>query len=139
MILIEPFNQKDSEEIALVMREAFNYVNQGWSKEESETYIQEYFDHSCNWIARDENKIVGFIIANKQVTSLFVDAIGVLPSEMGKGIAKMLWEKTEQYAKEQNLEDIKMIADPESSAYQWYMKLGFEETGWVEIIRKINN
>ena len=56
---------------------------------------------------------------------------------MGHGIAKTLWNSLIELTKNQDLRTIKIIADPKSVAYQWYMKLGFEETGWVELSKEI--
>lgn len=136
---IEKFNKNEIKQIAKVMKEAFNSVHQGWSDQESLEYIEEYFNKPANFIAKEKDQIVGFIIADKHSDHLFIDAIGVLPTEMNKGIAKALWNKILEYCKEENITEIKMIADPKSVAYQWYKKLQFTETGWVELALKLPN
>ncbi len=132
-LAISSFSRNDVKEIAEVMKNAFNSVDQGWTDESSLVYINEYFDKSANFVAKIDNRIVGFVIADKRSDHLFVDAIGVLPSEMGKGIAKELWRVIVSYCKQNQVTKIKMIADPTSVAYKWYKKLNFKETGWVEL------
>lgn len=136
-LTISGFTRDDVKEIAKVMMDAFNSVNQGWTDKSSLAYINEYFDKSANLVAKKGNRIVGFIVADKRSDHLFVDAIGVLPSEMGKGIAKELWKGILNYCKQNNVPEIKMIADPTSTAYKWYKKLNFKETGWVELNLKL--
>lgn len=138
-IKIEKFNKKEIKQISYVMKEAFNSVDQNWSDQEGLEYIEEYFNKSANFVAKENDKIVGFIVADKHSDHLFIDAIGVLPSEMNKGIAKSLWNKILEYCKKENITEIKMIADPKSIAYQWYKKLQFKETGWVELALKLPN
>lgn len=136
---IERFNKKDINQIANVMREAFNSINQEWSESESLEYIKEYFNKSANFVVKENQNILGFVIADKHSDHLFIDTIGVLPSEMNKGLAKILWNKIIEYCKQEHIKEIKMIADPKSIAYQWYKKLQFNETGWVELSLKLPN
>lgn len=136
-LTISSFARVDIKEIASVMMAAFNRVDQGWTDESSLAYINEYFDKSANLAAKKDNRIVGFLVADKRSDHLFIDAIGVLPSEMGNGIAKELWSGMLRYCKQNNVPEIKMIADPTSVAYKWYKKLNFKETGWVELNLKL--
>ena len=132
-LAISSFAKNDVKEIADVMKNAFNSVDQGWTDGSSLAYINEYFDKSANFVAKIDTRIVGFVVADKRSDHLFIDAIGVLSSEMGKGIAKELWREIVNYCKQNQVTKIKMIADPNSIAYKWYKKLNFKETGWVEL------
>lgn len=134
---IENFKVDEVADIALVMREAFNSVDQNWDEAGSISYIKSHFGSSFNKVARNGSKIIGIIIADKKDNHLFIDAIGVLPDFMGQGVAKQLWSAALEYGKAENLDSIKMITDPKSVDYQWYLKLGFNDTGWVEMEKKI--
>ncbi len=132
-LIIDKFDKNEIDRIANVMQQAFNSVNQDWTERSSKAFVREVFNMSCNLVAKMNGTIVGFIVANKQSDNLFVYAIGVKPNEMRKGVAKKLWERAMQYCKENNLYKVKMISNPKSQAYQWYKKLGFVDTGWVEL------
>ena len=132
-IRIEKLDKKDLESTASVMRSAFASVGQKWNREDSITYIQDHLEDACIYVAKENNVLVGFLVADKHTDHLFIDAIGVVPVAMGKGIAKALWNQAVEYCREKHIPQAKMIADPQSQAYQWYKRLGFEETGWVEM------
>ena len=124
------------EQIVYVMQEAFNSVGQGWTQEDSKLYVQEYFHKLGNFVAKTGDQVIGFIVADKHSDHLFIDAIGVLPQYMNQGVAKKLWAKELEFCRENNVGEIKLIADPKSAAYLWYKKLMFKETGWVELSLK---
>lgn len=132
-LVIERAKLADQDQIAWVLMEAFNAVDQGWTPKSSREWIKTYADYSCYFIAKVDDQIVGFIAAHKKANELFLDAIGVLPEFMGRGIGKALWQAAMDYCKDNNLAEIKMIADPKSTAYKWYKRLGFNQTGWVEL------
>jgi ribosomal protein S18 acetylase RimI-like enzyme len=136
-IAIQKISKVNLKEAAIVMMKAFNTVNQGWTEEASVEYTRRILKYSCSYIAVDNDKAVGFLAADIREDHVYIDAIGVLPEYMGQGIAKYLFNVALQHAKENKVELLKMTADPTSIAYQWYMKLGFKETGWVELMMKI--
>lgn len=136
-VTIDNMSTDNAFEAASVMKAAFNYVHQGWTDETSSQFIRESLSATLPLVARIDGQIVGILVAEKKVNDLVVDAIGVLPSHMGKGVAKKLWKAAEAFAQKKRLENIKMIADPKSPAYQWYKRMGFKDTGWVEIMKTV--
>lgn len=95
----------------------------------------------CHFIAKADEKIVGFLLGIslifEQGTSLFVDAICVLPEFQNKGIGTKLWKEMEEYAKEKKHNAIRLQTNPNWDSFSWYKKMGYEESGWIEVFKKI--
>jgi len=127
----------DLKDVSTIMKEAFNSVDQGWSLKDSKIYIDEHQKCSFRLIAEKESKIVGFLIGDKDVDTLIIHSIGVLPEHMGKGIGKALWEGALKYARNSKLDNIRLVADPKSEAFMWYKRMGLKENGWVEMEAKL--
>ncbi|PIY16967.1 hypothetical protein CO112_01940 [Candidatus Dojkabacteria bacterium CG_4_9_14_3_um_filter_150_Dojkabacteria_WS6_41_13] len=136
-VKLEKISSLNHELAAKVFQEAFNYVGQNWSETESIKYVERIAKYACSYVAILEGAAVGIIAADIKDDHLFVDAIGVSPKHMKEGIATLLWNQAKSFAKQSNISIIKMIADPKSLAYSWYEKLGFSETGWVELLLEI--
>ena len=74
-IVIESLSEADKLETANVMRLAFNFVDQDWSKEESLKYVERILKANRTFIAKIENKVVGFVSAEVKDDHVFVEAI----------------------------------------------------------------
>lgn len=135
---IRMLKKADIPKLAKVFQEAFNSVNQGWSLAGSKTYLREHMHCTLKLIALAGDEVVGFLIGTKDVDALVVNAVGVSPESMNKGIGKMLWNSAMEYVKREKLDAIRLVADPKSIAYQWYRKLGLKENGWVEMEKRIS-
>lgn len=137
-ILVLKMEEVDIEETAKVSTEAFNFVNQGWTEEESLEYIKRVFSFDCNYVAKEKERVVGFIVSQSREDHVYIEALAVHPQYMNKGIGKLLLNKVLTIGKENGFKQFKMTADPKSIAYSWYSKIGFKETGWVELILDTN-
>ncbi|MDD3647918.1 MAG: GNAT family N-acetyltransferase [Candidatus Dojkabacteria bacterium] len=136
-IKVREMTIEDIPETVEVFQKAFNSIGQGWSVEGSRAYVEEHQKCTCKLVAEIKSQIVGFIIGDKDVDTLFVHSIGVNPENMQQGIGKALWDAAQKQAKEKGLNELRLIADPKSIAYAWYKRLGFTETGWVEMGKQI--
>lgn len=137
-ILVLKMEEVDIEETAKVSTEAFNFVNQGETEEESLEYIKRVFSFDCNYVAKEKKRVVGFIVSQSREDHVYIEALAVHPQYMNKGIGKLLLNKVLTIGKENGFKQFKMTADPKSIAYSWYSKIGFKETGWVELILDTN-
>ena len=136
-VLVRDYQEGDLEGAARVMRVAFNSVDQGWSEEGALEYMKDVSSYVCRLVAVQGGEIVGLLVAKKEDKSFVVGAIGVDPEQMGRGIGRSLYETAMERAGALGCTSVRMVADPKSAAYKWYMKLGFEANGWVEVERKL--
>jgi ribosomal protein S18 acetylase RimI-like enzyme len=137
-ILVLKLEEGDITETAQVSTTAFNFVNQGCTEKESLEYIKRVFLFDFNYVAKENGEILGFIIAQSREDHIYIDAIAVHPNNMNRGIGKLLLNNVLKLGKEKGFKFFKMTADPKSIAYSWYSKIGFKETGWVELILETN-
>ena len=132
-VTISRISEGDVAETAVVMKNAFNFVDQGWGDEDSLKNVKMISGYDFSIKAVHMGVIVGFLASYLKDDHLYIDEIAVDPKYMGKGVAKKLWKEALEYAKKNKVDWIKLIADPKSVAYKWYKKLGLTESGWVEL------
>jgi ribosomal protein S18 acetylase RimI-like enzyme len=131
----------DSNEVKDVFMAAFNAAGEHWSDEAAMEHVRENYGGDAHWVVREEGKIVGFLMAvfaaRENGKELFVDAVAVLPEKQKRGIGKVLWEKAVLYAEEKNQGGIRLVANPNFQSYGWYVAMGFEPSGWVELSKRL--
>ncbi|RMH81434.1 MAG: GNAT family N-acetyltransferase [Acidobacteria bacterium] len=102
------------------------------------------------WIAKDKNRIVGFIASDgnwfskregKVVGALH--ELVVLPEYRGKGIGKKLVEKALEYFKDRGLDTVELwVGDQNKQAIEFYKSLGFQEKDrfnyWVRMTKTLS-
>jgi len=82
------------------------------------------------WVAQDDEKIIGFCIAEKEEEKNRIQAIYVLPEYQRNGIGKQLMEKALVWCR--NDRDIFVhVVRYNTKAIVFYKKIGFTETGKV--------
>lgn len=139
--VIEIMKKEDIDEVANVYMKVFNLVGEHWTLEIARKHIESNFVGDCHFVAKIEDKIVGLImgspLAFERGFSLYVDAVAVLPDYQNDGIGSHLWEKMESYAKNNDYNTISLLANPKLKSFDWYKEMGYEESGWIEVSKKI--
>lgn len=138
--LIEKMVDADLEEVSQIFVEAFNHEGESWGQKTAQNHVKENFFGEAHFVAKLDGEIVGFVIAfpltRETGLELFIDSIAVLPEHQHKGIGKALWEKLMEHVDEQNFSAVRLLSNEHLSAYRWYKKMGFRESGWVELYRR---
>jgi ribosomal protein S18 acetylase RimI-like enzyme len=138
---IEIMQKDDFAEVAEVFRTTFNGLREDWSRESALGHVEQNFFGDAHWVAKENEKIIGFLIGIVLVREagpeLFIDSIAVLPEHQAQGVGAKLWQKAEEFTKQNNFKAIRLQANPALPSYAWYQKMGFSESGWVELFKKI--
>lgn len=99
-------------------------------------YRLEHLDCSRErvFVAVDEQKVIGFIQAEVynllyQPSSINVLGLAVAQAYRGYGAGRLLMEKAEQWAKQQNINKVRLnSASQRENAHQFYQHLGYKNT-----------
>lgn len=127
MFVIEKAKHKDIDEILEVQSKTF--IDKGdWTNASS---IDLSIDENLSYIAKDNNKIVGYLVAvfdddtdEVETDGIFIQNVGVLSEYRGKGIGSKLME-TILVANIKN--SFTLLVDIDNSvAQELYKKLGFK-------------
>lgn len=111
-----------------------------WNIETAVKYLQRDVDQApeyCLAAVDNDNRFLGSIFCSTRPyytgTALFIDSIQVTPDSRHKGVAKELLKKVITIAHENSVTGVHLLADGRDDfPKEWYMKLGFTFTGWVE-------
>ena len=79
--------------------------------------------------AEKNEEIVGVIGGHHIAGVIFIERILVSKSERGKGIGKLLIEKTEEHAKKEGAHKIYLYTGKAWEANEFYIKQGYTKTG----------
>jgi len=82
------------------------------------------------WVAEENGKILGFLLADKEFGKGYIDTVDVSPKARGKGIATKLIGMYEAAAKKRGLAEIKLEVSIENPAQVLYFKLGYRVTAF---------
>ena len=142
-MVIEKMLESDFKGVVKVLIESLNNEGEDWNHDTSLTHIKQNYDPEYCFVAKEENIIVGFLIGGEStmfnMNGLFLDLICVLPEYQGKGIGRKLYEEFKTLAKESGKEGFILLANPNWKSFDWYKKMGYEKTGWVELYKYFNN
>ncbi len=141
-VVIDLMDEKDLDEVAKVFVEVFNDAGENWTIDIAQEHVEKNFFGDCHFVARIEGEIVGFVIAMPLIfergLSMFVDAVGVLPKYQRKGIGTLLWKKMNVHVEAIGEYDaIRLLTHPDFRSFEWYKKMGYEKSGWVEVFKKV--
>jgi ribosomal-protein-alanine N-acetyltransferase len=115
--------KKYSKEIAEIEKHCFSTP---WTEEQ----ISSSTDSTVFFVAKIEEKIVGYGGMYTVLNEGYVTNIGVLPQFRRKGIGKSLVEKLLDYSKEKNLEFLTLeVRVSNKAATNLYKSFGFESVG----------
>ena len=114
------------------------------TKEKQEARIEKFNDFKHVFIAKDEEKVVGFLGVSRMGATkekhIANFAIGVLPDYRGQHIATSLFDMAEKWLKEKGVVRLEMTVITENApAIALYKKLGFKQEGLREKSVFMNN
>jgi len=93
-----------------------------------EQSIEGQGEEKCIWVAREEEQIVGFSVAERMDEKHEVCAIYVLPAHHGLGIGKTLMQSSLAWLGNER-DIIVWVFSHNKDAIKFYRKFGFQESG----------
>ena len=101
-------------------------ISIGFALDTKEKDAPEYVSLKLNWLAYDENKLVGALTANLLWDWIYIDELWIDRIIQNRGFGKALITKVEDYAKENNINGL-WLWTQSWQAEGFYKKLGYEE------------
>ena len=136
-VVIRPMTEADLPAVTQVFLVCFNAAGEEWSLETAQKQVKESFAGDCHYVACVGEQIVGcvlgFPMTREQGTDLFIDVIAILPEFQYQKIGTQLWSEAVAYAKRHQLHGLRLLANRSFSSFAWYQRMGFSESGWVEL------
>ncbi len=137
----------DAEDIAYIQSQTWmdSYANpkSGISQKDIDDQVKEMnkqgFDrivkkilekNSHNWIAKDGEKIIGFVATHIENNTGSLEALHVLPKYQGKGVGKLLMNTALEWLKDMDNITIDVVTY-NTKAKKFYEKFGFVETDLI--------
>lgn len=133
-IIFRPAQKKDISGIQTVMGQETQILSSGqvWSKKD----ILDYFPHNMVLVAEHDNRVVGFVIAEKLVGNGALIQLRVVDKKYrGHGIGTELSDYTEQVMRDLGIEWFLSYAVPQVAAF--HKKRGASSSGkpYTEIFK----
>lgn len=133
--------------VASFVREYSEAPERKWNLATAQNYLKrniEAFSEFCWAAVNEKDEFLGAIFCRLdpyyESQYLFLDSIIVEPNSRNQGIAKTLLQKVVIVAKSHGVSGIhKLIDDRKGFPKDWYEKLGFRSTGWIEYEVKIED
>ena len=125
---IRDYKESDFHSVIEVSRQAFEHPD-------PIEYTQRSIENGRVWIAIEEDEVVGFLISKLKNSTPYVNSVAVLPAFRGKGIAKKLFEKFEEFYGFQQKSEVKIFwlqVRTNNPAQKLYFDLGYRVTGFDE-------
>jgi N-acetylglutamate synthase-like GNAT family acetyltransferase len=137
---ISPMNKKDIDVLKVFFVQAFrDELGEPWTEETSERHLLEAFNKDHCFSIKRAGQVIGGIFAYPLVlekgTEIFIDVFVVSSEERGSGAGKMLFDHIIAHAKEKNFVGVRLLSNPKLRSYDWYHKMGLNESGWVELVK----
>lgn len=79
------------------------------------------------FVAREDNRILGFAALSREVGRLFLEDLWVRPEEMGRGVGRALFRRAQQRARVLGFDTIEIETDP--NAAEFYERMGATRVG----------
>jgi predicted N-acetyltransferase YhbS len=140
-VKIRPMEKEDLSQVAGVFVESFNQEGEHWTYEVALDHVSSNFFGDSHFVAILDGKVIGFIMAFplifEQGVSLFVDAIAVYSHFQKQGIGQLLWDRMSVQAKDKEYKGIRLLTNPQLKSFDWYKKMGYKESGWLEVYKTI--
>ena len=127
-MVIRDYKESDFHSVIEVSRQAFEHPD-------PIEYTQRSIENGRVWIAIEEDEVVGFLISKLKNSTPYVNSVAVLPAFRGKGIAKKLFEKFEEFYGFQQKSEVKIFwlqVRTNNPAQKLYFDLGYRVTGFDE-------
>jgi ribosomal protein S18 acetylase RimI-like enzyme len=101
-----------------------------WSQTTFNTCLLTAAKKNNVWVAEENGKILGFLLADKEFGKGYIDTVDVSPKARGRGIATKLIGLYEAAAKKRGLAEIKLEVSVSNPAQVLYFKLGYRVTAF---------
>lgn len=144
---IVTFEEKYINEMAKLFVNVYSEPGYEWDIATATKYLQLNYNNFPKYslIALSESKkCIGGIFC--KVNSyykgkfLFIDTVQVKKEHRKQGVAKLLIKSVLQMAEKDEMTGVHFLADKRKKfPMNWYKKLGFEETNWIELEAKIRD
>lgn len=132
------YKESDFHSVIEVSRQAFEHPD-------PIEYTQRSIENGRVWVAVSDEvnvqnpagveNVVGFLISKLKNSTPYVNSVAVLPAFRGKGIAKKLFEKFEEFYGLQQKSEVKIFwlqVRTNNPAQKLYFDLGYRVTGFDE-------
>ena len=125
---IRDYKESDFHSVIEASRQAFEHPD-------PIEYTQRSIENGRVWVAIEDDEVVGFLISKLKNSTPYVNSVAVLPAFRGKGIAKKLFEKFEEFYGFQQKSEVKIFwlqVRTNNPAQKLYFDLGYRVTGFDE-------
>jgi ribosomal protein S18 acetylase RimI-like enzyme len=140
--MIRKAKKEDLNKIASLFKKGFSEkpYNEKWTDRNAKDKIEEYYKNGTILVNIENNSILGFIIFSELLwdnhIKLMIDEMVVDEAYRGKGIGTLLLKEAEKPAKKKGINNIELVSNINSNAFNLYKKLNYKETGLV-VMEKI--
>ncbi|HCC06402.1 TPA: hypothetical protein DEP94_03550 [Candidatus Nomurabacteria bacterium] len=118
----------------------------GWSEEKATEYLKQNYLTSpefCYMSVDENDEFLGGIFCkvgpNNKESSLILESLQVLDKYRNKGVGTALLHHVINKAQEKGITNISMLSPTQNEfPMSWYKKMGFKETGWIELSTNIS-
>ena len=125
---------------------SFIYSFPGWSIEKAKAYLMQTYlanPDFCFMALNKNDELLGAIFCkigpSKTGDLLIIESLQVIDEYRNKGAGTSLLKHVINKACEVNISNIGMMSPVKNKfPISWYKKIGFEETGWVELSAKVD-
>lgn len=144
---IVPFNETYLRTMSAIFVEEYSEKEIEWDIQTALKYFKRYIDdfpYYCFVAISEKDEFLGGICCRVDPyyrgTYLFVESLEVAEDQRGKGVATLLFKTLVERAKKKGIDGIYFIADKRKEfPRSWFIKLGFEESGWIEYEAKLSS
>ena len=142
-IVVRFAKQIEIDAIAKILKDEFNKkpYEEGWTLKTADLKIKYYFQKATIKVALIDNEIVGFLVYTLEPTSngawARIKELAVNSEFQDKGVGSRLISDFEREAKVQKINRIVLETYKIAPAYGFYKKLGYVESGMIELFKEL--
>lgn len=145
---IIPFSDKFLKDSAQLFAEEYSEGRSyNWDLRTAKKYIKkstDQFSEYCFVAVDNDKKFLGSVLCRLDPSykgySLYLDSLLVKKEHRHRGVGKALLHSTFKKAKQKRIRNIELIAyDHTKFPQNWYRKLGFKKTGWIQYEADVKN
>jgi GNAT superfamily N-acetyltransferase len=128
IVRAEPQDAAALTEIAFAAKRHWGYPErwiQSWR--DTLTIRAEFIAANVAWCAMEDSRAVGFYVLTNESDGLHLDHLWIVPSSMGRGIGRALFEHAVEEARTLGHRKFKIEADPNAEGF--YARMGARRVG----------
>lgn len=133
-IILQQAKKRDIKQIAKIYSKEFSKepYNEPWTVELAKEKIKKFKKYTDIWKIKKEKEIIGFIIINTNLwfpnQTIFIEEFAIEEEYQNKGIGKKIIKIISTIYQNKKYTEIRAISKRTSKAYNFYNKLGFNES-----------